>query len=57
MKVDHTEDLKTLEQGEAFVRSVLAFLLYLRFGSAREIDNCYVTSDKFIKKLKEDLTS
>lgn len=44
-----------IKQMEPILRSILAFILYLRFGSSRDIEDCYKSSDKFLKKLGDDL--
>lgn len=53
--MNRPEDLKTLEEGKPFIRSVVAFILYLRFGSTWPIDSCYRKADEFIGALKNDL--
>lgn len=50
-------DLKTLAQGEPFLRYALAFLIYLRFGTqeADSISDAYVAADIFTNQLTQDL--
>ena len=56
--MNRTDDLKVLTEGKPFIRSVLAFLIYLRFGRT-EIKNtpmCYAQADDFINQLEKDLS-
>jgi len=47
-------DLATLKQGKPYIRSVLAFILRLRFGNW-DVSNCYTTADVFITQLERDI--
>jgi hypothetical protein len=49
--------LEELELGAPYVRSIVAFALFLRFGPMLTIDNCYRQADEFMKQLKEDIQS
>jgi len=59
MKESRESYLKTLAQGEPFLKSILAFFIFLRFGgignSGPCIDDAHLTANKFIKRLKDDL--
>ena len=56
-------DLETLAAGKPFIRSILAFLLYLRFGgpttSAKpcnyNIGEAYCEADHFLDNLEKDV--
>lgn len=50
------EDLDTLKKGTPYIRSILAFLLHLRFGGSTEnISTNYRTADFYIKQLTKDV--
>lgn len=51
------DDLEVLKAGKPYLRGVLAFITYIRFGSSRAVDDCYMTADKFIKQLETDIKS
>lgn len=51
MKTNRKDDLEILENGLPFIRSLVAFLIYLRFGGDRH----YEMADRFIEQLKQDL--
>ncbi len=39
-----------------FIRSICAFLIYLRFGGPeRKVDAAYSETDAFLKKLEQDI--
>jgi len=50
------DDLKTLEEGKPFIRSVAAFIIYLRYGQAWTVAVCYKKADEFVAALKDDLS-
>jgi hypothetical protein len=54
--MNRPDDLKMLEEGKPFIRSIAAFIVYLRYGSTWPVDTCYKKADEFIGKLKDDLT-
>lgn len=51
------EDIEVLNQGLPYIRSILAFAIYLRYGaaSADTIQRCYIHADVFIDQLKKDV--
>lgn len=56
-------DLDALEQATPYLRSALAFLIYLRFGQEplsppgkSPIQHCYDDADAFVERLKEDVS-
>ena len=55
------DDLEDLKQAEPFVRSALAFMLFLRFGAPGAVRQevsfnfCYELADLFLASLKTDL--
>jgi hypothetical protein len=53
--MNRKDDLDILKEGKPFILGILAFLVYLRFGSTKSVDNCYAVADKFIRKLETDL--
>lgn len=64
MKHDRQDDLDTLDKGRPYLRSTLAFLVYLRFGRRAdsrlvtvdaEMAVAYATADGFIGKLTGDM--
>lgn len=54
MPTNKEVDLATLKQGKPYIRSVLAFILRLRFGNW-DVSNCYTTADVFITQLERDI--
>lgn len=65
MPQDREDDREVVQQAKPFIRSIAAFLLYLRFGSPAHEENpnvfCYTVAkahddaDRFLKVLDEDL--
>ena len=67
MNSSRKDDLKTLEQSRPYIRSLLALLIYLRFGQMRgepqvaalgvlpNLDLVYETADEFLKRLQKDV--
>jgi hypothetical protein len=55
MKNNVKEDLETLAEGKPYIRGIVALALYLRFGGARSIEECYAHADKFIRQLESDI--
>lgn len=53
--MDRKDDLEVLKQAKPFIRSILAFIVYVRFGTMRSTDECYINADKFIDRLEKDL--
>ncbi len=51
--MDRISDLDTLKDAKPFLRSILAFLVYLRYASP--YDTCYAKADSFIAQLEADL--
>jgi hypothetical protein len=55
------EDLATLKQATPYVRSALAFLLFMRFGLFKGVTpedavaQCYAGADMFLQRLHKDL--
>jgi hypothetical protein len=53
-----TADLEQIAVARVFIRSIAAFVLYLRFGEASNgmsVDDAYGKADQFIGKLVDDL--
>lgn len=50
-------DLEVLRNGRPYLRGILAFLGYLRFGASSHftMDDHYKNADCFIDRLKEDI--
>jgi len=48
------DDLEQISEAEPFLRGILAFLLYLRFGPTDQ--NYHQVADQFIAQLKTDLS-
>jgi hypothetical protein len=48
-------DLETPKQGKPYIRSILAVLFKLRFGSMWDKDDCYKQADLFVKQLEDDV--
>lgn len=55
MTEQRKDDLELVTAATPLIRGVLAFLVYLRFGTMREIEACYETADQFVNRLKADL--
>jgi len=48
------QELAQLEDAKPVLRSVLAFLHHLRFGSSGTVSDCYATADRFIEEFFRD---
>jgi hypothetical protein len=64
MKATPKQDLETLKAGKPYLRSILAFLIYMRFGSIPDKDEgmgekplqgAYALADYFLNQLKKDV--
>jgi len=53
MPSDKEDDLAVLKQVEPYLRSALAFLLYLRYESM-DVDPAYEVAGLFIERLRKD---
>jgi hypothetical protein len=53
MSANREEDKATLEEARPFIRSILAFSIYLRYSAKTQ--DCYGLADEFIDQLKKDL--
>jgi hypothetical protein len=49
------DDRAIMSAAKPYIRSIAAFLLALRFGTAWTTDQCYKQADKFIAQLEDDL--
>jgi hypothetical protein len=52
---DAAADLKALMAGKSFLRTALAFLLFMRALNSTKIETCYEVADEFIAHLEDDL--
>jgi hypothetical protein len=51
-------DREALEAGLPYIRSILAFLVFIRFGHPQQpgvVDEAYQRADEFISQLKKDV--
>jgi hypothetical protein len=46
-KAQRDEQLEGIDDIKPIVRSILAFALYLRFGTSASVEDCYKTADRF----------
>ena len=54
--MNRVSDLSTLEEAKPFIRSLAAFVIYLRYGPIlRDVKRAYSDADLFLAQLKEDL--
>ncbi len=53
--INRNTDKDTLEAGKPYLRSILAFLLYLRYENMH-IATAYTTADEFIGQLEIDVS-
>jgi hypothetical protein len=52
---DNADDLAVLQQARPYIRSTLAFLLYLRNGIGSDLGEIYSIADQFIEVLEHDM--
>lgn len=50
-------DLKEFNRAKPLIRSIVAFLVYLRFGGEIEVAATYAKTDEFLSQLKKDIES
>lgn len=55
MKQEIESDLETLQKGKPYLRSIVALVLHLRFGSMLTVQDAYVKADMFLKQLERDV--
>lgn len=48
-------DLKTLQEARPYIRSALAFLVFMRLGICENDAQYYETADVFLNQLERDL--
>lgn len=55
-KDNPADDLAILQHARPYIRSIVAFVIYLRYQyMPNPIDEAYKIADKFIARLKEDV--